>query len=497
MEKKSEKKYRVMMGASILLYVGFFFTLAFLRYRSFFSYEWEDQAEINRSLWNFSQGLVSNFVHVYMPGGTYYKVHMVFLEFILAFFYSVYPHVETIFFLTTSSLALAAAPVFLIARKLLKNNFMAFVMATAYLFYAPKHSLNFLDGDTIIYLVPILLFAFYAAMTGRTKWLYFFVALALLAKTDSPVFVLIFAVYLFIRQGKGMLVSKKTCFTIASLGAAFLALYLYLYFRFSTSTLFSGLYSASFFGSLSYILENPLNLFSGTHLRTLFQLFWPVLLLPLFSLELYIGLPSIALILLTQNFVFQRAHYIAGLVPFIFIGTIYVINRFSNRPRLQALLIAMVFTGCVLSNFGHNIIGAPYPPECGVIKDTRFISAMNIFDKRFYVQDEGDAIAWRMVGMIPADVSVAASGDLLVPISSRRTALEFLNSTFDYYDVDYIFLHNKCMYLGAGSYVWNDDRMEKELKALLSNKEWRLVSQEGDFFLFKKNIKDRQDVASK
>jgi hypothetical protein len=321
-------------------------------------------------------------------------------------------------------------------------------------------------------------------------------ALTLLAKTDSPVFVFIFAVYLFFRQGKEVLVSKRTCVVLGLSGVLFLASYLFLYSKYSSSTLYDALYSRSYFGSLAHVFRYPAELISGVHKQTLLQLFWPVLFLPLFSLELYIGLPSLALILLTQNFVYQRAHYIAGLVPFIFIGTIVIIHKFTGRKRLQLFLSIAVLTGCVLSNFGHNIIGAPYPPEDGLIRDARFISAKNIFDKRFYVPDEDDKIAWKIIGMLPQDASVAASGDLLPPLSSRQRVFEFLQTTYDYYNVDYIFLHNRPMYMGAGHYEWDDERMQKELTALLSNQEWRLVHQEGDFFLFKKIKRNRDDVSA-
>jgi uncharacterized membrane protein len=486
MKINNDNIYKIVLGISVVLYAGLFFGLALLRHHSFFSYEWEDQGEINRVLWCLSQGSLTDLFYDYMPTGTYYKVHMAFLLAIMALFYKIYPHIETLFFLTSCALAVSAIPIFLIAQKLLKSKAIALLLALAYLFYAPKHSLNFLDGDTIIYLIPFLLFAFYAAISSKTKWLFFFMALTLLAKTDSPIFVIVFAGYLFIQRGKGVMISKKTCGILALSGVAFLIAYLYLYAKHSTSTLYDALYSRSFTGAVTYALEYPLDFISKVHQRTFLQLFWPVLFLPIFSLELYIGLPSIALVLLTQNFVFQRAHYVAGLIPFIFIGTIYVMRRFAGRPRTQLFLSVAVLAGCILSNFGSNIIGAPFPPEAGVIQDTRFVSAKNVFDKRFYVQDEGDKIAWKMIKMFPEDASVAASGDLVAPLSSRQRIFEFLDTTYDYYNVDYILLHNKNMYLGAGHYEWNDERMARELKALLSNKAWDLMHQEGDFFLFKK-----------
>jgi len=97
-----------------------------------------------------------------------------------------------------------------------------------------------------------------------------------------------------------------------------------------------------------------------------------------------------------------------------------------------------------------NIIGGPRSTGWGVIKDTRFMNIKSIYDKRFYVMDEEDKMAWRMINKIPndPDIAVSASGDLLAPLSSRKKMIEFLDDDYDYYDVDYILIHNRHMYMG-------------------------------------------------
>ncbi len=483
----SDKNYKVALVVLILLYVSLFSLLAFLRYQSFFSYEWEDQAEINRVLWGFSRGSIADLIHNYMPEGVYYKFHTAFFLYFLAFFYNIYPHPGTLFVLTALALGATALPLFLIARRLLQGGHTAFMLAVAYLFYAPKHNLNFLDGDPIIFLIPLLSMAFYAALAGRTLWLVMCLVFSLTLKTEAPLFVIMFMVYLIYHRKRGLQVSGKTCWFLLLSAIAFLLMNYFLYSRFSTGSMFSGFYAGNLPEAMVQGVQQVFSLISAERGRVWVQLFAPVLFFPLFSLELYIGLPSLALVLLTQDFVFQRAHYLAGLIPFVFIGTMYVLKRFSERPQLQIFFVILVLAGCFLSNFGHNIVGTAYSSEVGgIIADARFVSAKNIFDPRFYIQDEEDRIAWKMIDLIPDDASVSVSGDLMVPLSARRRVFEFLDRAYDYYNVDYILIHNKNMYLGAGRYEWSDPRMKEALELLLRHRDWSLVSREGDLYLFER-----------
>ncbi len=112
----------------------------------------------------------------------------------------------------------------------------------------------------------------------------------------------------------------------------------------------------------------------------------------------------------------------------------------------------------------------------------------NLFNPIFYRQDKGDKIAWEIINMIPKGINtrVTVSGDLLVPFSVRNTTLEFLDDRYNYYDVDYIFIHNRNMYIGAGHYQWDQQRAEKELQELFLNPEWKNIYQKDTYYLFKR-----------
>jgi uncharacterized membrane protein len=489
--------YIIVLGF-MLFYLLLFLNLSILRYKSFFSYESEDLAKINQALWNTHDGRFLNqtieVAEFGKEGMPVYRIRYNFIYLLVAILYFIYPHIYTLFFAVALSLALSAIPIYLITLEVLSSRWAAFLMAIAYLLYSPKNSLNFIDGDSIIFAIPLLLFAFYFALKNRTKLVFLFSLLAISCKPDAPLFVMLLALYFFMKN--------KSFFGVLFLVSLVLfILGVFYHSKYGTTSLSSYFHMPSLTGTMIYILNHPLTFLPSANKKVLLQCLAPLSFFPIFSLEFYIGLPSFLLIILTKDLVFQRAHYISGLIPFLFIGLSYSIKNISanlclyfkklrfeiSGKFIYLFLTALIFMGCLFSNFGDNIIGSVYSEEHGGrIEDERFLTTKNIFDRRFYVLDKDDIIAWDMIKKIPADASVAASGDLLAQLSSRRKLREFLCDDYIYYDVEYLLLHNKYMYIGAGHYYWDTERMRREIDLLLKNKQWLLIAEKGDFLLFKR-----------
>ncbi len=487
----------------IIVYVAIFFTLSVLRYKAFFSYEWEDLAAANHLCWNLSQGHMSHYFNFYKHDRLQIPPFVI----LISAFYFCVPYIYTLFFVVTTSLAIAAIAIYVIAENFLKNKQAAVLLAIAYLLYAPKNSLNFLDGDTSIYTIPLLLFTFYATLVGKKNQFNVCSILVMLCKTETPSYMTLLATYLFIKRRDFNKIDSRVYLFMGLLSIFFLVGYVILSNKFGKEPICESCTVISDIAS-SLTSLNPLPLssyFSHIKIECFFKLFLPVLLFPLFTPEILLGLPSIFLIVNTEDFLFQRAHYISNLVPFIFIGTIFFIKKISAaypteegchdrklinifKKHCPTILSLLVFLGCFLSNFAPNIIGGPHRADVYRIADDRFINITNIYDPRFYQMDKADRIAWRMVNMIPKDplISVAATGDLLPPLSSRKKIIEFLDNQYDYYAVDYILIHNKNMYMGAGQYFWNDEKIKEELTELLNNNAWETLAIEDDFYLFKR-----------
>ncbi|GAG53651.1 unnamed protein product, partial [marine sediment metagenome] len=85
---------------------------------------------------------------------------------------------------------------------------------------------------------------------------------------------------------------------------------------------------------------------------------------------------------------------------------------------------SVILITTLASNFTPNLLGKPVADRVKhngeLIFDERFLDVSNIFDKRLYIMDEEDRLAWDFIKMIPKKASVTASGDLLTPLSTRR-----------------------------------------------------------------------------
>jgi len=459
-----------------------FFTLNVLRYKAFFSYEWEDLALNNQLYWNISQGNIIEFTgFTFQHGKLWHSFHVTIIGLLGSVIYSFVPYIYTLFFMIAFSLAIAAVPIYKISRQILGNNRAALLLSLAYLLYAPKHSLNFVEDPTL-FSIPLLLFTFYAALSGKKNWFITCSILVMFCRTVTPAYITVYILYFYAKRKEFHKIPGKTYLFVGKISIALLIVNIILHSTFGVPELCESC------RPIATIL--PFDFLSDIRYQTLLKFFWPVFFVPVFTIEILLGLPSLFFFIMVEHFSLYRPYYMSNLIPAIFIGVIYFIKRMQITFKMKSSVVmaAVIFLGCLLSNFTNNIIGDPYPASEGVIKDTRFLNIKNIYDKRFYVMDEEDKMAWRMINKIPndPDIAVSASGDLLAPLSSRKKLLEFLTDHYDYYDVDYILIHNRHMYMGAGHYDWDDKQMKNELQQLLVNEDWDLNAHEGTFYLFKR-----------
>jgi hypothetical protein len=249
-----------------------------------------------------------------------------------------------------------------------------------------------------------------------------------------------------------------------------------------------------------------LTIFDWQKIRFFVMHVYPLLFLPIFSVEFYIPLAVLLLeIGLPAGFYNQNSYYVAMILPFIFVSLIFIFKklcvRWGERKALFAALLVVV--ACLVSNTGRNMIGCtaaeskvfndPYADEY----DVRFLDVKNIFDRRLYTVDADDKIAWEMLELIPRDAAVTVTGDLLPAVSSRRHVYEFgLNhpkafesefnfATYPNYDVDFILINKKCLINGLGGrYAWFSRKdLEEEIERLVKDEKFILKEKKGTFLL--------------
>ena len=333
--KLPKDKWLIFVIIAIILYTALFSCLSILRYKSFYSYEWEDQATHHQLVWNTAHG--NWFYNSIGISGYYFSYHFQPIILFQAIFYRIWPHIYNFFFTISFALALGALPLYLIARKIFGNSASAFIISFSCLLYNPLHNVNFCDGDPVIFVIPLFLFILFIleknSFCFNRHSLSAFLAcilLTLMCKEHIAFTTILLGIYLILR--------KKTkwgliCF-ICSFIWIILSMPVTLWLNHGQSLARSIGYS-----SFQELILLPFNrpadflytFFSVSHLKYLFKIIMPLLFLPLFSAVTYVSVADFLLLLLGKGRVsYYQVYYIAPTIPFLFIGLVYAIKKISN-----------------------------------------------------------------------------------------------------------------------------------------------------------------------
>lgn len=482
-----------------------------MQHKSFFSFEWEDDARENQVVYNTA---VSFYPHQTIVNSSYFSDHFTPIYFLVALFYGIYPHIYTWYFLISLSYGFSSLIVYSLTRNIIESEVAAFAISLAYLLYAPLHYVNLGALDANQFSLPLLFLTFYFLYKRKFIPYLVFMILSCLCKEDIPLVIFIFGVYQLLmkypRKWWAVTIVFSVCYFIfASYAAnAFLRVE-----GFSSGIKNFDYLDMDTVGQILLLKSESLtHIFHWAKLRAIIMTFYPLIFIPLFSLEAYIPLAMYAEMLLSvaEGFFNMNSYVLAPILPFLFISLLFSLRRMSARIGKKGILhiSLLILLVCFLSNFGRNILGcvATEREDIKDICDARFMAVKNMFDRRFYTVDEQDRIAWKFIGRIPKDASVAASGDLLPALSSRKVLYEFgLNNTKTYnsesfkaypaYSADYILIHKKCLYNGLGGHYASfrkEEDLRDEINNCINNYNFTLLKEEGDFILLRKALLQNQ-----
>lgn len=493
-------KYKLLLALAVVLYVAIFFWLNTARYNALFSFEWEDEARENQVVWNTAHGKL---FYQSIDGG-FFAGHFRPFCAVIALFYLIFPHILTWYFVSTLAIALTSFVIYALSLEVLKDKLQAFFVALGFLLYPPLHYVNLGPLDPVNFTVLFITLAYLCFK--RNKFMIFMLLLVLcLSCIESMAFV----VFMFSLAALFCRKDKKWFF--APLLMAGLWFFITIFFIFphiaDVHYMYEGnnsVFYSNDWGTLKMIIKffclSPLKaiafMSSPEHISLILRLFTPVLFLPFFSAVTFVGLAGFLQLLLTLPIGLAQSYYLSNVIPFIFIGFIYGLNRaayflsrlkfLSIKPKTAAyIFIFGAFSSSIFTIFGGNIYGTIHSDE---IYDKRFMNVKNIYHREFYTMDEGDRAAWSLIKMIPPDASVSASGDLLIPLSHRKTLFEFgfKDSYQDYFDADYILINKRNMYFGAGHYAKPKESDFIKLESLVRQGDFTLVAGKESYFLYKR-----------
>jgi uncharacterized membrane protein len=261
--------------------------------------------------------------------------------------YWIWPAPQLLLLAQTLALAVAAIPVFLLARRVLHNSWIALLPALAFLLNPALGWVNVENFHPDSFEVPLVLFALYFMTVHRWRAYMAMVVLALLVKEDVALLVVPLGLYVAFRH------DRRVGLTTADIGVAwFIATVFFLGPLLSGTT--AGTLDAfrvpfgGWRGLISMAIREPweviAHMLTAEKVKYLIQLLAPLVFLPVMTAGSLIVVPSIAFNLLS-TFSYQtnlRYHYTSLIIPVFAWTALLCLQRVKHSGTRRAVVVAML-----------------------------------------------------------------------------------------------------------------------------------------------------------
>ncbi len=433
--EKIQPDKKTIILAGILLSTASFFILSLitcLRYKTFSSP-------------NFDFGIFVNMFHNMKETGlplvtcerdmllSHFAVHISPVYYLLLPFYLIFPSPYTLQIGQAALLMLGVIPIIFISRHYRLSSKTTIVMSALYVFYTALSTGCFYDIHENCFLSLLLLLIFLFFEKGKSVPMYLCVILTLCIKEDAAIYLIVFAIYIFL--------SRKNYLhgvAIAIMSIVYFSACAFFLERYGLGMII-GRYENLIFNSedgllgiIKTMLLNPSYLLtqlfstSGSDFKKviyLLELLLPLGFMPFFTKKAsrWILLTPLLINLLTMypyqyDIGFQ---YSFGITAFLFYASIQNIAEISQQARKIIITAALAFS---ITLYGVMVL-----PQLG-----NYIKENEENGKTYERMEE-------ILDMIPDDASVSCSSFLLPHIADRREIYEV-----EYHegkgDIDYVIL---------------------------------------------------------
>lgn len=382
--------------------------------------------------------------------GSHIQFHATFLAYLFAPFYALVQRAETLLVLQAVLAALAAAPIYLLAKLKLRDGWAALVLAYAYLMHAPMHGPVFYDFHFLTTAPFWVGWVLYFFETERKGWLLVSWLCALLLREDISAGLAAAALF-FLASGR----RPRWALWGGLLSIVYFACVKFwimpLHRTWSEATSFTWMFQAlvppgenGMGGVLRTMLSNPVftfnQLLEQDKLTYIVKMLGPVLILPLRHPKTWIlFLPPAIFTLLSSGYkpLYQTFfQYTSNYSAYLFFASAVALAHFRDtdaklgvrRFRMPAAVLSMLATATIYS-YSHGAILKPQN-FVGGFRQIQF--SVNEADRQRH-RDLYDLIA-----MIPKDASVAAT-ELEVPHLSTREFCFTLRQAYE--DAEYLLIN--------------------------------------------------------
>lgn len=502
--EETEKHGDRLVLVPIIIYIVAFSGYTCYMHYTFKTYAW-DLGIMTQSLWttlNSGKVLYSTLEVPYgNPSGNFLGVHFSPIMFLVLPVYALYQSPQTLLVFQSFILAIAALPLYWLARDKLGKKTYGLAFALAYLLNPALHGVNTFDFHVEIFTPIFMLLAFYFVEKG--KWLKAtpFLALELITVEFAPILVFFFGVYFFAKRiskrstarPKALTVAKRLVGPIIIMIVSVSCLYLALWTIQMINPLKTGApsgvwryWGSSIFEVGGNIIRNPADVV--TILVTPVEkpyfaifLFASVLFLPLFApVELLLSVPWLFVAFLSDYQPYYQPYfqYSAFVLGQLFIAAVYGFRRLfqsekgiSGRGTMQRKVIGTMLAVNVLLFLAISPVGIPAftnrtvrPYAINFTSDTNHIVELH-----------------KLLDFIPSDASVAAIHNIFPHVAQRLHAY-ILKWPLDY-EVDYIIVDVR-----SPTYTWSvyGQTPDQIIVNLMNSGKYGILASSDGAILFKK-----------
>lgn len=301
---------------------------------------------------------------------SHFAVHVSPIFYVLLPLYCIFPSPVTLQISQGLIVASAVIPLALIARKYHLSNAKTIALSIAFMFHPAIISGTNYDIHENCFLLPLLLWVFWAFETNRFPALMVFTALTLAVKEDAAVYILFFALYVFFARRK-----SGTAITLAVIAAIYFCVVLYLLKTYGNGVM-SNRYKnylpngGTLIDVVRNMIADPAYVFTqlfldkeGTYsekILFILQIMVPFAFLPFATKKvsnLILLLPMLLLNLMTV-YLYQYDigfQYHFGVMAFLAYLTVINLSQMTSKSAKTALTIAAVASLCMffITGFGR------------------------------------------------------------------------------------------------------------------------------------------------
>jgi uncharacterized membrane protein len=465
----------------IAVYSGIMSYIVLLRYYSFQTHAF-DLGIFNQAFSTALQGkLFYETPDQYLiPSGSFLGVHFNLLMFMLLPIYALFHYPQTLLLLQTGVVALGAVPVYLVSKRILREEKVALLLALIYLINPSIINLNLYDFHLEAFLPFFLGMFFYYYLVANWRGYSLFLALSLVTIDFAPLIVVAICVAHLLRTLSrrpkyGLPVSfgidrNRALILLSTAAVALIVFYVTLY----VSLVVSGK-PVSVQGTLSTFV-NPI--FNGPLDLSKLE-FWmfsliPLMFLPLFApSQLVMVAPWFFVTLLegpyatSYSFGYQGAG--AFVVPYLILASIFAIDRM----RRHGIQLRVFFIGI----FVFSLFISPFNP----------LTANRIpgiaYEQGFPTVTTHDQVLDSAISLIPSNASVLTQNNLFPQVSGRADAYLYIPSSQT--TIEYVLADSTASTYTEG--ISATQTMKQFLPQLMSTGQYGVVVNDDGVILLKAN----------